>query len=98
MNTITTQTIDARVDSINYTRIPNTTLTICTITMVNGFTVIGHSACVDPARFNQQMGEEIAYENAFEKLWELEGYLLAERVYQEKIKEANDGDSIDNNQ
>lgn len=95
MNTITPQTIDARIDSINYTRIPKTTLTICTITMVNGFTAIGHSACVDPARFNQQMGEEIAYENAFNKLWELEGYLLAERVYQNQIQGENYGASID---
>ncbi len=88
MNTVTTNSIDARIDSVTYHRIPNSTMTICAIRMVNGFTVTGESACVNPANFDREMGEEIAYENAFEKLWQLEGYLLAERIYQDSIKEA----------
>ncbi len=87
MNTVTTNSIDARIDSVTYHRIPNSTMTICAIRMVNGFTVTGESACVNPANFNREKGEEIAYENAFDKLWVLEGYLLAERIYQESIKE-----------
>ena len=30
-------------------------------------------------------GEKIAYENAVDKVWELEGYLLAEDRYREKV-------------
>jgi hypothetical protein len=47
--------------------------------MVNGFSVRGESACVDPRNFNMEIGRNIAYRNAFNSLWALEGYLLAER-------------------
>jgi hypothetical protein len=50
--------------------------TICCLTLKNGFEVIGFSSCVDPNNFNKQIGEDIAYENAFNKIWELEGYKL----------------------
>lgn len=40
----------------------------------------GHSACVDPRNFNEEIGLRIATDEAKakarEKLWELEGYLL----------------------
>lgn len=86
MTRVTNQSIDARIDKVEYQRLPGTTLTICIITMVNGFTVTGESACVDPDEYNQERGEEIAYENAFQKLWPLEGYLLKERLYQQSIR------------
>jgi hypothetical protein len=91
MTRVTNQSIDARIDKVEYHRIPNSTMTICVITMVNGFSVTGESACVDPNEYNKERGEEIAYENAFEKLWPLEGYLLKERLYQQSIKGASRG-------
>ncbi|MDG2959898.1 Gp49 family protein [Bisgaard Taxon 10/6] len=57
-------------------------LTICTITLCNGFQVVGTSACISDKNFNEKIGEDIAYKNAFEKLWELEGYLLKQRRYE----------------
>ena len=87
MNRITQESIKSRIDGVRYIRPSGTTMTICIIRMVTGFSVTGQSACVDPANFNVSKGEEIAYENAFDKLWELEGYLLAERIYQSTIKE-----------
>ena len=91
MTRVTNQSIDARIDKVEYHRIPGTTLTICVITMVNGFSVTSESVCVDPNEYNKERGEEIAYENAFEKLWPLEGYLLKERLYQQSIKGASRG-------
>jgi hypothetical protein len=44
--------------------------------------VTGTSACVDPANFNQATGEHYAFEKAFEKLWDLEGYLLKQRRFE----------------
>ena len=71
----------SRMKDVAYFVLPDTTCTICNITMVNGFGVRGESACVDPRNFDQAVGREIAYENAFQKLWQLEGYLLAERMH-----------------
>ena len=55
-------------------------LTVCVLTLRNGFTVTGESACVDPNNYNQEIGESIAYENAFDKLWMLEGYVLKNKL------------------
>ena len=62
-----------------FTRLTGT-LTICALTLRNGFTVTGESACVSPENYNQTLGEKYAYEKAFEKLWALEGYALADRL------------------
>lgn len=52
------------------------TLTICVITLKNNFKIVGTSSVLSDENFNKEIGEKIAYENAFEKIWELEGYRL----------------------
>jgi hypothetical protein len=59
-------------------------LTMCVLTLQNGFTVTGESACASPENFNKEIGEKIAKENATEKIWALEGYLLKQRIYEGK--------------
>jgi hypothetical protein len=81
---VTKEGIEARIDDVSYTVLPDSTVTICNITLENGFSVRGESACVDPRNFNMQIGREIAYREAFGKLWQLEGYLLAERRFQSR--------------
>lgn len=72
----------ARVKKATYTLMPGTTTTFCQLEMVNGYTVWGKSACVDPNKYSQALGEKYAFEDAVNQLWPLEGYLLAERRYQ----------------
>lgn len=60
---------------------PAGTLTHCVITLPCGYTVTGESACVDPANYDKELGEKYALEQAVEKLWPLEGYLLAWRLH-----------------
>lgn len=79
---VTKEGMESRIKDIDYTILPNSTVTICNITLENGFSVRGESACVDSRNFNMEIGQEIAYRNAFNKIWELEGYLLAERRFQ----------------
>ena len=57
-------------------------LTHCVLVLKNGFTVTGESACASPENFDRIIGQKIAYENARNKIWELEGYLLKEKLYQ----------------
>lgn len=76
---VTKEGIEARIKSVDYHVLPNSSVTLCNITMTNGFSVRGESACVDPRNFNMEIGRNIAYRNAFNSLWALEGYLLAER-------------------
>jgi len=87
MMPVTTSSIDKRIDTVNYCRIPGTTVTICHIKMVNGFVVTGESACISFNDYDKSVGESIAYENAYEKLWQLEGYLQSERRYHDECLE-----------
>ena len=58
----------------DYSRHESSTTTVCFLTLKSGFVVTGQSACIDPANFNEEIGQRCAYDNAFDKLWELEGY------------------------
>ena len=66
------------------------TLTICTLVMENGFTVVGTSACADPANFDVNVGRAIAKQNAVNQLWPLLGYEL-----RTKLMQFNKGSDID---
>jgi len=65
-------------------------LTFCVLHLKNGFTIAGEpSACVSEANYNQALGEKYAYENAIEKMWALEGYLLKEQLYQASLPQTS---------
>ena len=57
-------------------------LTFCVLTLENGFTVTGASACASPANYNKEIGDRIARDNAKEKIWVLEGYLLKQKLFE----------------
>ena len=73
--------IDAVIKNAQYYVFPNTQLTVCCLTLKNGYTVTGESACASPENFNEEIGQRIAYTNAREKIWALEGYLLKNELY-----------------
>lgn len=63
-------------------------LTFCVLVLKNGFTVTGESACASPENFDAEIGKKNAYDNAREKIWLLEGYLLKEKLnHQIKVQE-----------
>lgn len=74
--------IEAKVTRTVFSVLPDTTTTICQLFMENGYVVLGTSACVDKTKYNQALGEKFAYEDAINKAWPLEGYLLAEEIFQ----------------
>ena len=86
MNKITQEHIDATIVSKTFIVLPDGVTTICQLILKNGFSVLGSSACVDPANFNLQMGRDIAFKNAQDKVWQLEGYLLKEEMFRASVK------------
>lgn len=72
--------IDKTIVSEQYHVFPGTTLTVCALTLRNGYIVTGESAAASPANFDQAIGRKIARENARNKIWGLEGYLLREKL------------------
>lgn len=69
-----------------FVHVAGTTTIACHLQLENGFVVTGTSACIDPAIYDEAIGKQIAYENAVEKIWQLEGYLLAQRRFEAGIK------------
>lgn len=54
----------------------HTLLTFCVLTLRNGFTVTGESACASPENFDAEVGRKIARASAVSKVWPLMGYQL----------------------
>jgi hypothetical protein len=78
---VTSADIDARIAGEQYHVFPGTTLTVCALTLANGFTVTGQSAAASPANFDAELGRKIARADARDRIWQLEGYLLRERLH-----------------
>lgn len=72
--------INAVIVHEQYYVFPGTTVTVCCLTLRNGFNVIGQSAAASRENFDAEIGRSIAYGDAREKIWQLEGYLLKQRL------------------
>lgn len=75
---VTPDQMTARIADVRYLRLPDSTVTLCSITLDNGYSVRGEAACVDPTNYDEQIGQQFAYRDAYRKLWPLFGFLLAE--------------------
>lgn len=80
---LTPELIDQAIASSQYHVFAGSQLTVCCLTLQNGFTVVGESACASPENFNAELGQKIAFQKARDKIWALEGYLLKERLYRQ---------------
>lgn len=72
MDKIKTEELESLINYVNY-KVDNT-LTVCVLTLTCGYKVVGHSSCLNPADFDQKIGEKLSYDSAFDQLWELEVY------------------------
>lgn len=72
--------IAAQIVGEAYYVFPGTTLTVCALTLRNGFQVTGESASASPKNFDEELGRKIAKTNARQKIWALEGYLLRSKL------------------
>lgn len=72
--------IDRVIVSETFTALPSGKCLICELTLANGFTVRGESACVSKENFDIEIGKRISRENARDKVWGFEGYLLQQKV------------------
>lgn len=77
---LTPDLIDAAIVSEQYHVFAGTTMTVCALTLRNGYIVTGESAAASPENFDQVIGRKIARDNARNKIWALEGYLLREKL------------------
>ena len=81
---VTPDHIESVIVKEQYHVFDGSTFTSCLLTLSNGFTVHGESACASPENFDIGLGKKIARDNAKNKIWMLEGYLLRERLHNDK--------------
>lgn len=72
--------IDAQIIGEAFYVFPGTTLTVCALTLRNGFCVVGESAAASPENFDVDIGRRVSRDNARNKIWALEGYLLRSKL------------------
>lgn len=82
---LTPELVQGMVGGTQYYRFPGTSTIVCCITLTNGFTVTGESSCVSSANFDEEIGKEVAFNKAKDKIWVFEGYLLNHII--NKLKE-----------
>lgn len=75
-NKLTPEDLDQLIADHQYIHVPGSTLTLCVLRLTNGSTVTGESNVIDPKNFNVEIGRSVAFRNAKDKIWGLEGYAL----------------------
>ena len=82
---VTPASLDDKIVGEQYYVFPGTTVTVCCLTLINGYTVVGQSAAVSARNFDAEIGRKVARADARDKMWSLEGYLLREHLYHEAL-------------
>ena len=86
---VTFEDLENKNATVEYHRIGETTTVVCSLTLPSGFVVTGKAACLNPAEFDEQVGCELAYQEAMNALWELEAYRVKENAYLEEREVVN---------
>jgi hypothetical protein len=81
---ITRGQIEAKIRDATY--IHRGLLTICLITLENGYQVIGNAGCASAENYDEAVGRRFAHEDALTKIWPLEGYLLKQQLHEEWLR------------
>lgn len=92
---ITPGFVDAQIADKAFFLFPGTTVTVCCLTLKNGFNTVGKSACASPENFDEQIGRDVAYADARDKIWKLEGYRLKQSLYEaERAEDAKNAQLV----
>lgn len=81
---ITPEMIEAEIVRTQYHVFEGSCLTVCALTLTNGFVVTGESACAVPENFDATLGQDIARANAINKIWPLMGFRLRDQLSAEE--------------
>lgn len=59
-------------------------VTVVNCKLPNGFVITEASGAVDKSNYDVEIGKEVCMKRITDKLWELEGYALANKLHNEK--------------
>lgn len=76
---VTIEDVNAEIVGETYTVLPSGRVTVCELTLRNGFTVRGESAVVFIENNVPETGRQVARTNAVNQIWQLLGFRLREQ-------------------
>src|SRR5690554_3872668 len=79
---LTPKSIESVIVEETFTVLPSGKVMVCELTLRNGFTVRGEAATVSKENFDYEIGQRISRDNARSKVWEVEGYLLQQKLFE----------------
>jgi hypothetical protein len=77
---ITEKQIQDSIKGFEFHLFRGTSHMVCCVTLTNGFTVIGESSCADPTKFDLNLGQKYAQEDAENKIAGYLAYGQAEKL------------------
>ena len=77
---VTKEMVDDEILSAQYYQFDGTTVTVCCVTLKNGFTLVGKSACANPDNFERALGESLAFEDARQQCFAFLGFRLRDNM------------------
>jgi len=77
-NTVTQEDVNANMQDIEVRTIESfgKPMTVVSCRMKNGFLLVDHTTCVDPANYSEEIGKQICMEHIEDQVWKLLGYQL----------------------
>lgn len=87
---VTLEMVQAEIVGEQFHVFEGSCLTVCCLTLHNGFTVTGESACASPENFNAEIGRKVARDHAVEKIWPLLGFRLRDALCAEDVRKSHE--------
>lgn len=77
--------LGANIGKVYTPPLPLELITFCVLTLDNGFTVVGKSACADPGAFDADIGRQLARNDAIRQVWSYLGFRLRDAMAAEQL-------------
>jgi hypothetical protein len=81
---VTFEEVSASIVETKYIRAGK--ITVCHLTLKDGYEVIGTAGVVNPANFDMNTGQGIAYNKALDKVWQHLGSILQTQMASKKVE------------
>ena len=77
---LTMEDVEAEIAAEQYYRFPDTSVTVCCLTLKNGANVVGKAACINPGNYDAVQGRASSRENARREVFPLLAYAIFESM------------------
>ena len=79
MYKLTKEYLESQIKDVQYIETVPNKCVHCVITVHNGYTFHGDAGVIDSTNFDLSIGKKVAYDNAFEKMWSIYGFIIQEK-------------------